>query len=187
MESLIIDKIESERLILRQVKKSDLQDLFEIMSDTRVTQFEKRKPIKNMNEAKKILNNFIKTSKKKYFSYIVLAIVEKNTSKMIGFIQIYSYDKTICKISIGYNVRYEYWGKGYATESIKALIKYLFTCSPIKINRIEGACIPENIASCRVMEKCEMTKEGVARQTILIKNQLKNLVLYAILREDFAR
>lgn len=83
-------------------------------------------------------------------------------------------------------MRYEYWGKGYATESVKALIKYLFTCSPIKINRIEGACIPENIASCRVMEKCGMTKEGITRQSIMINNQLKNLVLYAILSEDFA-
>lgn len=87
MQHIINDKIESERLILRPTEKCDLQDLFEIMSDTRVTQFEKRKPIKNIKEAKKVLNNFIKTSKKKHFSYIVLAIVEKNTSKMIGFIK----------------------------------------------------------------------------------------------------
>ncbi len=52
---------------------------------------------------------------------------------------------------IGFRFLPQYWGKGIATEVSKEIIKYGFEV--LKLERIIGIADPENIASCRVLEK----------------------------------
>ena len=52
---------------------------------------------------------------------------------------------------------YNYWNKGYATEALKKVIKYLFDNG---FNVIEAEHHIDNIASGRVMEKCGLKFES---------------------------
>lgn len=55
----------------------------------------------------------------------------------------------------GYSIRKEYWGKGYATEIVKTIIK----CGQsLGIKDFISDCALENVASGRVLEKCGMHK-----------------------------
>jgi ribosomal-protein-alanine N-acetyltransferase len=52
------------------------------------------------------------------------------------------------------------------------------------LSRIESACLPENVASRGVLEKCGYKYEGVAQAYIQINGRWRTHVLYAALRAD---
>ena len=76
-----------------------------------------------------------------------------------------------------------YWGKGYMTEAVSAMIDYLL--NTVGANRILARFDPNNIASGRVMEKCGMKFEGVCRQdSYCDKRGYYDLAYYSILKDD---
>lgn len=62
-------------------------------------------------------------------------------------------------IDLGYRFFPEYWGKGFATESAGAVIKYIFENTDIEV--INGYADEDNFASKRVMEKCGLRYLGI--------------------------
>jgi RimJ/RimL family protein N-acetyltransferase len=77
-----------------------------------------------------------------------------------------------------------YRGNGYACEALERVLKFGFEV--LELNRIEAKYIVGNDASRRVMEKCGMKFEGVARQSMLIKGKYRDIGKYAILKSEFA-
>lgn len=67
--------------------------------------------------------------------------------------------------------------KGYMVEALTAVVHYAFT--DLQLSRIESACLPENIASRGVLEKCGYKYEGVAQSYLQIDGRWRNHVLYA--------
>jgi ribosomal-protein-alanine N-acetyltransferase len=68
------------------------------------------------------------------------------------------------------------------TEALLAMVHYAF--STMDISRVESACLPENVASRGVLEKCGYKYEGVAQAYIQINGRWRTHVLYAALRAD---
>jgi ribosomal-protein-alanine N-acetyltransferase len=146
--------IETERLILREFRETDAEDLFRMDSLAEVHRYLGNKPITHMDEAKQVIA-FVK---KQYVENGIgrWATIEKISGNFIGwsglkFItepennQVNFYD-------VGYRLHPDYWGKGYATESGKAALKYGFEV--LNAKEIIGTCHEENIASRRALEKC---------------------------------
>lgn len=63
------------------------------------------------------------------------------------------------EFEIGYHVRRDLWGRGYATEAARACMNYAFTTLGAK--RLISMIRPENIASWRVAEKNGMTRQKI--------------------------
>ena len=68
------------------------------------------------------------------------------------------------------------------TEALRAMVQYAF--STMDLSRVESACLPENVASRGVLEKCGYKYEGVAQAYIQINGRWRTHVLYAALRAD---
>jgi ribosomal-protein-alanine N-acetyltransferase len=62
------------------------------------------------------------------------------------------------------------------------MVHYAF--STMDLSRVESACLPENVASRGVLEKCGYKYEGVAQAYIQINGRWRTHVLYAALRAD---
>jgi len=62
--------------------------------------------------------------------------------------------------AIGYLLARDAWGRGYATEALRALRDLAMY---LGVLRLSALCHPEHRASCRVMEKCGFTREGILR------------------------
>jgi len=58
---------------------------------------------------------------------------------------------------IGYHIAKKYTGNGYATEAVESFLPIIM--KRLNINKISGLSALENIASCRVMEKCGFVLE----------------------------
>ncbi|NLP37570.1 MAG: GNAT family N-acetyltransferase [Firmicutes bacterium] len=115
------------------------------------------------------------------------AVILKETGKMIGNSGIYMDDERRLTGMLGWCFHRDYWNKGYATESVQALLKFGF--EELKLHRIHAECNADNIGSARVMEKVGMRREGH-----FIKNRFDRVgdkkmwydeFFYGILREEY--
>jgi len=82
----------------------------------------------------------------------------------------------------GYWVGQNFARQGYMREALSVVVHHAFTV--LDLSRIESACLPENIASRGVLEKCGYKYEGVAQSYLQIDGRWRNHVLYANLRAD---
>jgi ribosomal-protein-alanine N-acetyltransferase len=84
--------------------------------------------------------------------------------------------------SLGYWMGAPYARQGYMTRAVQALIPFAF--GPLRLHRLEAACIPTNKASIRLLEKCHFSREGLARRYLCINGLWQDHYLYALLITD---
>ena len=145
--------INTDRLLLRAWKLSDLDDFFIYASNPDVGPRAGWLPHQNKEESLRVLNIFIKDKN-------VFAVVDKATNKVVGSIGIHKYgvEEKLTEFfhyygrEIGYVLAKEYWGKGLMTEAIKAVIDYLFNI--LNYDFLLCGYFDFNLASKRVQEKC---------------------------------
>ena len=113
------------------------------------------------------------------------AIVPKELGEPIGSISVVSVKEKTETIHIGYCIGFDWWGKGYTSEALAAIIKFFF--ESVGALRIESQCDPENRASGRVMEKCGMQYEGTLRKADFSNKGIVDARVYAILAEDYGK
>jgi RimJ/RimL family protein N-acetyltransferase len=145
------DHIETERTFLRKLSVEDARDFYGLNLDQEVLKYTGDKPFENIKTAKDFLINY-----DQYERYRVgrLAVIEKKTSKFIGWCGL-KYNSDTDEYNIGFRFFKQYWNKGFATETAKKCLNYGF--NDLKIQRIIGRAMKENIASIKVLEKMGMT------------------------------
>ena len=173
--------IESKRLMLRQLTPGDAEDLFACQSDPEVFRYSRHSEETSLESATHTLNRLLKWHQEGFM--LSWAIVLKENQRFIGRIQMEDWSDEDHRAAVGYLLGKQYWGKGYATEALRAVIAYLF--EQTTVNRIDAVTWRENSASARVMEKAGMRFEGLARQRRFVKGAFRDRKSYAILREDF--
>lgn len=144
-------RIETQRLILRPWRESDLEDFYEYAKVDGVGQRCGWLPHKNMEESRLILGMFIEEKK-------TLALELKDGGKVIGSIGLESRDADLgipedqMGREIGYVLSQDYWGCGYMPEAVKAVIDYCFY--QLRFHWLTCGHFVWNDQSRRVVEKC---------------------------------
>lgn len=87
--------------------------------------------------------------------------------------------------SLGYWMGAPYAGRGLMTEAVRAMVQFSF--GPLRLHRLEAACIPTNRASIRLLEKNGFEREGLARQYLCINGLWQDHLLFALLSTDTRR
>ena len=149
--------IETERLILRELQKGDLQAWYDMDSNPLVHKYLGNQPVKNFGE----IENAFQLIQLQYAENGIgrWAAIEKKTGNFIGwaglkFIREYE-NNHINFYDVGYRLHPKYWAQGYATESAKAALTYGFT--KMNLTEIFGIADVDNIASRKALEKCGLT------------------------------
>jgi RimJ/RimL family protein N-acetyltransferase len=84
---------------------------------------------------------------------------------------------------IGYWIGRPYWGRGYATEAARALVSFGF--DGLGLERVWAHSFGRNPASCRVLEKAGLVREGTLRRHVRKWEELEDVVCYGLLREEW--
>ncbi len=143
-------RIETERLILRAFRESDLDDFYEYAKVDGVGQLAGWQPHESKEKSKMILDLFISEKK-------TLALELKKIGKVIGSLGIEPADQDhavsqyLCR-EIGYVLRKDYWGMGLMPEAVKAVINYCF--AELSYDYLLCGHFHWNDQSRRVIEKC---------------------------------
>ena len=91
-------------------------------------------------------------------------------------------DRQNKKANLGYWIRTNETGKGYATKA--ALLTAWFGLDDLKMNRIEIIASMENLASLKVAKRTGAHKEAILKRRLMVKNNSHDAVLYAIFNLD---
>ena len=147
--------IQTERLILRPYKMTDLKDYYEYVSQPNVGPRCGWKPYDNIEKAKERLEH---ETQKQY----QLAIYLKEENKVIGSIEIMNIkpDRWTDDINpdttreLGALLHENYWNKGIMTEAVRAAIKFCFDY--LNMERVVAGFYEPNIGSGKMQQKSGM-------------------------------
>ena len=147
--------LKSERLILRKITPDDFDDLAVMLRDSDVmTAWEHTF---SDEQIRQWIDNQTARYQKEIVGYF--AAIRKDTGEFTGQMGLLWNDFGELRVmEIGYMLKRQYWGMGYATEGAAALAQYAFT--EIGLNKIYASIRPENQSSIRVAERIGMNVEG---------------------------
>ena len=145
--------LRTNRLILRKFEINDANDMFKNWAnDEEVTKYLTWNPHGDISITKSLLEEWVKSYN--IDSTYNWVIQFGDTSDIIGGISIVEINEYIQSFEVGYCISKNHWGKGIMSESLKAVIDYLF--SQVGCNKITAKHDVRNIASGKVMIKCGM-------------------------------
>lgn len=172
----------TKRLIIKSHTLKNLKKINEWFNDKELLYFEDDQdhllnPV-TLDETQKFLENIINSqSDNKVINY---AIHRKLDTQLIGHgkIAFIDYYNKRCKISITIGNKKD-WGKGYAKETLIAVIEYCF--KKLKLNRIGAEIFSFNKRSISLIESLGFILEGVIRQNVFKKGSFINEYIYGLL------
>jgi ribosomal-protein-alanine N-acetyltransferase len=161
--------LQTKRLGLRLLKQEDIEHLIGLESDPEVQKYSQY-GIKNREKTEAIINAFICDYEKNGLPcLLVFNLVSDEFMGRAGFIFLEG------NVEVGYTLHKKFWGKGYATEVLTALLEWARI--NISTNNIFACVDINNKASVRVLEKCGMENykndmdNGVECRFYRIKNK----------------
>lgn len=182
MNELNTKTLESNRLILRRFLLEDAEEMYNNWAtDSECCKFLAWNIHKNIDETKSVIQSWINAYDKGSYNWIVEL---KDTHEVIGSISAVSISQKHLTAELGYCYGSKYWGKGYATEALRAVIEYLLNECDFYL--IEARHISGNPASGRVMEKAGMHKDAVLRDRRINKytGERNDSVIYSIKKDE---
>lgn len=138
--------IRAERLLLRPLTVSDANAVYEWASDERVTHYMNYLTYMSIEQVREWLASVVKDSDTYHFGFERIS-----TRQLIGSGDI-GPDNSTVYWRFGYNIRYDCWGNGYATEAAKAMMDYVRR--EFGVTHFRASHAEPNLASGRVIEKC---------------------------------
>jgi RimJ/RimL family protein N-acetyltransferase len=172
------ETIETKRLILRKPRMDDAPAVFSgWVQDPEVTHFLTWRPHENFGQTESMLARAIAAWEgDARFSFMITL---KN-GDLIGRIELRIEGH---RVELGYVMNKSFQGRGYMTETVRAIIDWAF--QQPSIYRVYATTGVDNIASQRVMEKTGMLREGLLRKYIIhpnISNEPRDSYIYAIVK-----
>ena len=138
--------IHTDRLVLRRWSVDDAQQMYDNWaSDTEVTRFVTWPPHPNVDATRLLLTGWVHG----YGDPAIFNWAVWLDEVIIGQIAVVDVDTRVNLAELGYCFGRRWWNHGYATETVKAVMSYLFDIA--KVNKVEARHDPANIASGRVM------------------------------------
>lgn len=142
---------ETDRFWLRKITENDVQNMFDLDSDSEVHKFLGNNPVKSKEESEKIIQHILNQYQTNGIGR--LAIIDKITKNFIGWSGLKREEKVrdFKYYDLGYRLKKKYWGKGIATETAKASLKYGF--EELNLNKIGAGAEAVHNASIKVLTK----------------------------------
>lgn len=174
-------RLETERLILRPFVMEDARAMYQNWcADPEVTKYLTWPTYESVENAYEILSVWTKEYEKKDFYQ--WAVVLKETGEPIGSIAVVEQKEKAKVAHIGYCLGRNWWHSGIMSETLKAVMDYLF--DEVGFNRLESRHDPNNPNSGKVMVKCGMKYECTMRQSDWNNQGICDASWYALLREE---
>lgn len=177
-----IKTLESKRLILREFKNSDAENLYNTYgTDKEITKYMLWKNYETIEDAIKAIE-FYKKTYNENSNYRQYAIVLKSTNELIGQIS-FTINTKHESAELGYLIARKFQNNGYMSEAINRLIDYL--TNELKCTRISAEVMTDNKASIKLLEKYGFKKEGTFLKKYKKDNKyFVDIIEYAIIKTE---
>lgn len=182
-------RLETKRLILREWKKKDMNDIVEGLNNLKITKWLAVVPYPfTKKDAEEWISLCIKSAKKrKNRDSYEFAIELKSERKVIGGISLSKINKFQGTASGGIWINQKYHKLGYGSEAFGERLKFAF--NRLKLRRLENGFIKGNKSSFEMQKKFGYKIEGMRRKGFRCKadGKLKDEHITGLLREDWKK
>ncbi len=176
-------RLESERLVLKEVPMEQRNRFFEIFSDKEVLRYTDREITETIDEAILFLKDCQTRAAQKL--HIFLGLFRKTDKKLLGTLSLYQIDLKHSFASLGILIAQKYWREGYMSEALLSFLDFYFV--KLKFNRIEAQTFVDNLPAVKFFEKLKFTKEAMLRENFKIEGKYENSYLFSMLKKDFEK
>jgi len=175
--------LETERLLLRPLTQQDSTAVARLAGSREIahTTISIPHPYSEDQAREWITTHLAQSSSGKE---VVFGVAARNPAQLIGAVGLREVDAEHSQAEMGFWIGVQSWGKGYATEAAGRVIRYAF--EELRLNRVYAHHMLRNPASGRVLEKVGMKREGLLRQRVRKWGVFEDVVLLALLRQDWA-
>jgi RimJ/RimL family protein N-acetyltransferase len=151
-------QLRTERLLLRPFRPADLPDAGPLFQDPEILRYMARtRPWTDLEVRETVIGYSRWAGFEQYTGLWEFAVADRKSDRLLGNCSlIRSKDPRQCYL--GYQIRRNAWGRGYATEAVGAVLDFGFR--NLRMRVIAAGCHPQNTASQRVMEKVGLRHVG---------------------------
>lgn len=150
-------QLETERLLIRDFTDADFDAVHAYGSDPEVVKYMVFPPSTPENTREHLVR-CIALAQEQPRRIFDMAIVEKASGQLIGGITVGLVADSPGEAAFSYLLNRAAWGQGYATEALKAMVRFGF--AELGLRRMTDSCDIANIASARVMEKAGFQRQS---------------------------
>jgi ribosomal-protein-alanine N-acetyltransferase len=172
----------TERLILREFQEDDWPAVLAYQRDPLYLRYSHWSD-RTQGSARAFVLSFVSQQREQPRTRFQLAIVLQSNQQLIGNCGIRMESPGAHEAEIGYELAPEHWGRGYATEAARAIVRFGF--SELHLHRISSWCVADNIASARVLEKLGFHAEGRLREKERYKDRWWDTLLFGMLVDEW--
>ena len=173
-------ELRTERLLLREVVKSDVQEVFYLRSNPVVLEYINREPARTEEDVIKFID--LVHNNRVNGEGIQWAVTLHESDKLLGLISFWRLDKPNYRAEIGYVLHDSMQRKGIMNEALQAVARYAFR--EMKLHSIEANINPGNVASMRILEKNGFEREGFFRENYFFNGQFLDSCIYSLLEKN---
>jgi [ribosomal protein S5]-alanine N-acetyltransferase len=169
--------LDTARLRLRTYRESDVAELVPLIGAREIAATTGRIPHPySVEDARQFLARIEREPE------VRLAVTLRDSGRLIGGIGLRLVEQHQ-NAELGYWLGVPYWGKGYATEAAREMLRYGF--EDLRLHRIFANHFMNNPASGRILRKVGMRYEGCQREHFCKWEQFVDLELYGILQREW--
>ncbi|MBG9564861.1 GNAT family protein [Brevibacillus agri] len=177
--------LKSDHLILREIEDCHLEELYEIYSNDNVFEYcgiiPKHKKDTVLTMIGHFKRDYLKKSRVKWGMFPA-----QQSERLVGIIEAFEFNQRVNMATIGYFLAEAHWGKGFASEAVQMVVRFLM--EEVNVNRIQAEVMPKNEPSKQVLRKNGFTLEGTLRQAALWSGKgIVDLEIYGLLQEDYQK
>jgi len=176
----VFPTIETERLVLREFREDDVDELYRQRTDREVRQYVS-KPLDpdkefTLNMIKEIIQSF---KDKKGLNWV---IEHKETGKWMGSFGFWNIMLNHGRAEIGYSLNKEFWRQGYMYEVLKTCLPFAF--EKAGIHTVMACTDPRNEASWKLLEKLGFRREAHHLEDWYFDGKFYDTLVYGLLERD---
>jgi [ribosomal protein S5]-alanine N-acetyltransferase len=173
--------IQGSRLRLREFRNTDLDASMAIVGDPEVTRSLSFDTRSGADQAQRLAGDIARAQTHPRPDYYLAVAVDSDM--LIGFVRLGLGGHRSGEL--GYAIRRDEWGHGYATEAASLMLNFGFRS--LKLHRIQAACGPDNRPSQRMLAKLGFTPEGRIRDHVFTNGSWRDSLLYSMLDCEWER
>ncbi|MFE9703934.1 GNAT family N-acetyltransferase [Streptomyces sp. NPDC005930] len=173
--------LHTPRLCLRPFTGADLDHLFALHGDTRVMRYWDSPPWTERARAERFVAVCRRTADEG--TGVRVAVDRVSDGAFVGWCGLVEWNPVYRSASLGYCFGEAMWGRGYATEAVRALLRWAF--DTLDLNRVQAEADTRNLASARVLEKAGFVREGTLREDCVVDGEVSDSWIYGLLRREW--
>jgi RimJ/RimL family protein N-acetyltransferase/predicted N-acetyltransferase YhbS len=178
----VFTSLGTDRLLIRPVRAEDAVSLAERRNDPQVARYQGYALPYSREQAEQLVQQVLAMMGPENEQWWMATVAERATGRVLGDLAVrLSWEGRTAEV--GYTLAPRYWGQGYATEALEALVEYLF--EELRVTRVFGMLHPDNLPSALVLERCGFRFEGHTRSSYWLGNECSDDWIYGLTRPDW--